>query len=125
MNKKALLTGASLGLLTVAVGAFGAHGLKPLLQANGRLAVFETAVQYQSMHAIALLIVGIMAINIKSVWLSRSVSLFAGGVLIFSGSLYVLSITNISWWGAVAPFGGLLLILGWLAVILAIIKDEA
>ena len=122
MNKKALLLGAVLGLLAVMIGAFGAHALKDVLTANGRLDVYETAVKYQFYHAFALLIVGLLADKLDNTWIKRSTLSFAGGVLVFSGSLYMLSLTNMAWLGAITPIGGLLLILGWVYLIIGIVK---
>jgi uncharacterized membrane protein YgdD (TMEM256/DUF423 family) len=101
---------ATLGLTGVGLGAFGAHGLKNLLAANGTAAIWETAVLYHLVHAVA------------SLWAAgRSrlvVSLWSAGILIFSGSLYILAITNLRWLGAITPIGGILLLAGWAAVIL-------
>lgn len=96
--------------LAVALGAFGAHGLKNKLSPE-MLAVFETGVRYQFYHALGLLFVG---------WLSTFQPrantagwAFVLGIFIFSGSLYVLSLTGVRSWGAVAPFGGLSFLIGW------------
>lgn len=124
MNKTALLAGALLGMLVVAIGAFGAHGLREILITNGRLDVFETAVKYQFYHALALLIVGILSEKLDGVWMKRATWSFLGGVIIFSGSLYVLAITNISWLGAITPIGGVLMILGWVFMIAGISKHK-
>ena len=124
MNKTALLAGALLGILAVAIGAFGAHGLKELLITNGRLDVFETAVKYQFYHALALLIVGVLSEKLDGVGMKRVTWSFLGGVIIFSGSLYVLAITNISWLGAITPIGGVLMILGWVFMIAGIAKHK-
>lgn len=101
----AIRTAAVLGFVGVALGAFGAHGLKALLAANGTLEVWQTAVLYNLVHAVA----GLFAAERKPVasWL------FAAGVLAFSGSLYVLAITNLRWLVAVTPIGGLLFLIGW------------
>lgn len=122
MNKTALLIGSILGMLTVAIGAFGAHGLKDILLSNGRLDVFETAVRYQFYHATALLTLGIIGDRVGEVWIKRAMLSFASGVVIFSGSLYCLSITNVGVFGAITPIGGLLLMLGWLFLILGIVS---
>lgn len=120
MDKKALIAGSILGMLTVVIGAFGAHALKEFLEANGRLEVFETAVKYQFYHAIALIIVGILAQKMDKVWVMRTSRAFILGVIVFSGSLYALSITNIGFFGAITPIGGLLMILGWICLIIGI-----
>lgn len=124
MDKKALLMGSLLGLMAVMIGAFGAHGLKELLEINDRLAVFETAVKYQFYHAFALLMVGVIAEKIKGSWVKRAVYSFVSGTVIFSGSLYILSMTNIGIFGAITPVGGVLLIAGWIFMIFGILKQK-
>lgn len=124
MHRKSILIGAILGMLSVAIGAFGAHGLKDLLESNGRLEVFETAVKYQMYHALALLFTGILADKINGIWIPRAFICFLVGVVIFSGSLYLLSISNIGFFGAITPIGGLLLIAGWLFVIFGVVKSK-
>lgn len=111
-------SGAVLGLLGVAIGAFGAHALRAMLDASGRAATFETAVKYQFYHAVALILVGVLLHLFGSnptivKLLSWSGYSFLGGVLIFSGSLYVLCFTGITWLGAITPLGGLGMIAGW------------
>lgn len=110
-----LLAGTLLGGLGVALGAFGAHGLKKVLDAS-LLEVYETAVLYQFLHAFALLIAGL--------WLRQgstaSILRLAGwswlaGVALFSGSLYLYVLSGVHWLAIVTPVGGTLLILGWLA----------
>lgn len=116
--------GAILGLLTVVIGAFGAHALQDILVQNGRVETFETGVKYQGLHALALLAIGQLSGKIESANLMRiGVSMLAG-VVVFSGSLYVLSLTNITFLGAVTPFGGLLMIAGWVLLIIAIYKSK-
>ncbi|MFK8043693.1 DUF423 domain-containing protein [Congregibacter sp.] len=101
------------GLLSVAFGAFGAHALRDRLDAYS-LGVFETAVQYQFYHSLALLIAGLLLVQFPaSILLKSSVVLFVLGILLFSGSLYVLSFTGIRWLGAITPLGGLAFIAGW------------
>lgn len=99
---------AALGLLGVALGAFGAHGLKDLLLANGRLDVWQTAVLYQLVHAVASLWAAGRHPTVVWIW--------TAGVIIFSGSLYLLAVTNIKWLGAITPIGGLLFLAGWLMI---------
>lgn len=101
------------GMLAVAFGAFGAHALKSRLDEYA-LGVFETAVQYHFIHSLALLAVGILAMSQPQAVLLRSAGwLFLIGMLIFSGSLYFLSLTGIKWLGAITPLGGLAFIAGW------------
>jgi uncharacterized membrane protein YgdD (TMEM256/DUF423 family) len=99
---------ASFGFLAVALGAFGAHGLKDLLQTHDRVGTWETAVLYHLAHAVVLLIVALA--RPQAVWAFRC---FAAGILVFSGTLYLLCLTQWNWLGAITPIGGLLLLAGW------------
>lgn len=112
--------GAVLGFLGVALGAFGAHGFKARLESLGTGATFQTAVHYHMYHALALIAVGLMSGPFRS-GVSWTVSgwSFLIGVLIFSGSLYVLALTGIKWLGAITPFGGLAMLVGWAALAVA------
>ncbi len=110
----ALLAGALLGAVGVIAGAFGAHGLKSRLDADA-LQSFETAVRYQLVHALGLLLVG--ALNRTGLaGLSPATWLFVIGTLLFSGSIYALVLGGPRWLGPVTPLGGALLIAGWIAV---------
>lgn len=124
MQKIFLASGAILGALGVALGAFGAHALKAMLEASGRTDTFETAVKYQMYHALALVLVGVLAAQLpnQAKWLTWSGYAFVVGVLIFSGALYLICFTGVRAWGAVAPIGGTLLIVGWLALLWAVVK---
>ena len=108
-----LIAGATLGLLAVALGAFGAHALKPHLMETGRLDTFETAVKYHFYHALALFILSAFMRSEDHKLLKAAASLFLSGVVVFSGSLYVLCLTNIGILGAITPIGGVLMIAGW------------
>lgn len=113
MAKLFLTLGSLAGLLAVAFGAFGAHALRARLDSTAQ-GVFETAVQYHFWHALALLAVGLLALQQPGSGLLRSSGwLFCLGILIFSGSLYALAITGSKWLGAVTPLGGLAFIAGW------------
>ena len=101
--------GARLAGIAVAFGAFGAHALRAILDAQ-QLAWWQTAVQYQFWHALALLAVAALRPRRASV----IASLLGGGAMIFSGSLYLMALTDQRWLGAVTPFGGIAMILGWL-----------
>ena len=117
--KRTIKIAAALGILAVAIGAFGAHGLEPLLSSHGRLATFETAVKYHFYHTLAIFLVGILeGFWQESKFLKYSVRSFICGIVIFSGSLYLLSLTNILWLGAITPLGGLAFILGWVFLFL-------
>lgn len=122
MQKIFLLTGSALGGLGIAIGAFGAHALKKTLLENGKLEVFETAVKYHFYHAFVLLILGILIERIQSPLLNYAGWAYIAGVTIFSGSLYILSISGVTKWGAITPIGGLILIIGWILLLLGILK---
>ncbi|HEX8506372.1 MAG TPA: DUF423 domain-containing protein [Hymenobacter sp.] len=112
---------ALLGGLGVAIGAFGAHGLRDMLTKAGRFDTFETAVRYQFYHVLALLVIGALwAARPELRSLGTTGWLWLGGIVVFSGSLYALCFTGITKLGAVAPIGGLLLIAGWLSLLLAV-----
>ena len=120
-----VMIGGVNGLIAVALGAFGAHGLKATLEANGTTAVYQTAAQYQMAHALALLLVALLSERLAASNLLRSVGwLFAWGILIFSGSLYLFALTNIKFLGAITPLGGLCFLTGWVLVIVAAGKER-
>lgn len=111
-----LITAAAYGLLAVALGAFGAHGLRAKL-APEMMAVYRTAVEYQFYHALALLAVALLALRATSPWLNVAGYAFGSGVILFSGSLYLLAVTGTRWLGAITPLGGVALLLGWFALL--------
>ena len=99
---------AATGFLAVALGAFGAHGLKDILAQNGTAAIWEKAVFYHFIHAVMLfLLAGRKPFAAVAWWC------FLAGIVIFSGSLYLLALTNAHWLGAMTPFGGASLLVGW------------
>ncbi|MFT4613484.1 MAG: uncharacterized membrane protein YgdD (TMEM256/DUF423 family) [Bacteroidia bacterium] len=113
MAKLFILLASLSGMLAVVFGAFGAHALKDRLD-DYAMGVFETAVQYHFYHSLALLAVGIIALQQPHTSLLRSSGwLFLLGIVIFSGSLYILSLSGIRWLGAITPLGGLAFIGGW------------
>ncbi|MDJ0619695.1 MAG: DUF423 domain-containing protein [Calothrix sp. MO_192.B10] len=120
MTQIFLSLGAILGGLSVAIGAFGSHILRSKISERS-LEIFSTGVRYQMFHALGLLIVALLLTRMESppTTLVTSGWLFIIGVVIFSGSLYALSITGIKSLGAVAPFGGLALMVGWGALAIA------
>ena len=123
MTRIFFLFGCIFALLAVAAGAFGAHALRDRLTPD-LLAAFETGARYQMYHALALL----AASGASARWPSRHVAvagwLFAAGILIFSGSLYVLALTGERWLGAVTPLGGLCLLAGWGALASSVWRSE-
>jgi len=104
--------GAGFAFLAVAGGAFGAHSLKAILTPD-MLAVFETGVRYQMYHALALLAVGWAAQQYPQAAFHIAGWLFVAGILLFSGSLYVLALSGVRWLGAITPLGGVLFLAGW------------
>jgi uncharacterized membrane protein YgdD (TMEM256/DUF423 family) len=119
-QKQTLLIGALLGALGVGFGAFGAHALKSLLVKNGRMETFELAVRYQFYHALALLFIGLLMNQYSSSMMNwSSLSIFVG-VILFSGSLYLYSLTNITSFAMITPIGGLFLLGGWILLAYAI-----
>lgn len=122
MQKLFLLSGTALGALGVMIGAFGAHKLKDMLLQNGRLDVFETAVKYQFYHAFALLFLGLLMVKTEQKLFDYAGYCFLAGTFIFSGSLYILCLTNVGKWGAVTPFGGTFMIAGWVLLFIGIWK---
>ncbi len=115
MQRYLAIAGAS-GAIAVSLGAFAAHGLKHQLT-DRLLDVFQTGVQYHLYHTLALLLVGLLLRDSHSRWLNVSGALFTLGVLFFSGSLYVLALSGIHWFGIVTPVGGVALIAGWLSLV--------
>ena len=109
------------GLIGVAAGAFGAHGLEGRRSAD-RLDVYETAARYQIYHALALLAVAWASTRWPGGAATAAGWLFVVGTLLFSGSLYALSLTGIRWLGAITPFGGLAFLAGWACLIWAALK---
>ncbi len=125
MNSKNLLISGSLFMaLAVGFGAFGAHIVQDMLTPD-RFEVYKTAVEYHFYHAIGLLIVGLVSQRMESTtWFARSGYCMIAGILIFSGSLYILTLTDTSWLGAVTPLGGFAFILGWFFLILGVLKQS-
>jgi uncharacterized membrane protein YgdD (TMEM256/DUF423 family) len=113
-GRGAMRVAALIGFLGVLLGAFGAHGLERVLLRNNRVDTWHTAVLYHLVHAVVLLILAYRAPLRRGPFLA-----FLSGILIFSGSLYLLSVTNLLWLGAITPLGGLSLLAGWAWLIIA------
>lgn len=111
--KQILMAGAVLTGMGVVIGAFGAHALEGILEENGRTATFETGVKFQFYHGLGLLLLGVIAERRAHPWVRGAAVWLLIGTLIFSISLYILSLTNIGWLGAITPFGGTSMIIGW------------
>jgi uncharacterized membrane protein YgdD (TMEM256/DUF423 family) len=117
--------GCFFAALGVAAGAFGAHGLKSIL-APDMLAVYETAVRYQMYHSFGLIIVGTLAKKENTTARARLAGwCFIVGIFLFSGSLYALTLTDIRWFGAITPLGGIAFIAGWLFLAFSFIADQS
>jgi len=129
MNKKFLTTASLLGALAVALGAFGAHGLKQIVDADA-VATFQTGVQYQMYHSLALLAVAIIFERFPNKWIKWAGSCFIIGIILFSGSLYLLTALKatdqmgLKGVGIITPFGGIFFILGWLFLFAGVVKKS-
>lgn len=121
MSKAILMTASVFLVLAVAIGAFGSHALKPRLSEE-LMQVYKTGVEYHFYHALGLLLVGVLSVYMPSNLLNWSALFLAMGILIFSGSLYLLAITGIRWIGAITPIGGLSFIAGWVLLFVAVWK---
>ena len=118
MDRTFLLVGALAGFLAVTFGAFGAHALRGRLSPE-MLTVFETGVRYHMYHALALLLVSAMMPRMGGWLVVASGWLFTAGIVLFSGSLYVLAFTGITIFGAITPIGGLAFLAGWACLAIA------
>lgn len=113
-SRSILITGSVFMALAVAFGAFGAHIVQDMLTPE-RFDVYQTGVEYHFYHALGLLIAGTVSMHFKNnKWIARSAVLFIAGILIFSGSLYILTLSDTGWLGAITPIGGVAFILGWI-----------
>ena len=122
MDKRFLSISFLLGALVVALGAFGAHALKEMVDERA-IETYQTSVQYHFYHVIALAITGLLLRSGTSVWYKRAGYLFITGIIIFSGSLYTMTflkaaaVDGVNWLGAITPIGGICFILGWLCLL--------
>ena len=121
MGKTIISAGAIFMALAVAIGAFGAHALESLLTAD-QLQTYNSGVEYHFYHALGLLLVGIISSHAPSKQLKWSALLLGLGIILFSGSLYVLAVSGIRWIGAITPVGGISFIAGWVMLFVAIRK---
>jgi uncharacterized membrane protein YgdD (TMEM256/DUF423 family) len=108
MNIPLIRLAAALGFVAVVLGAFGAHALKATLAANETTEVWKTAVLYHFIHVVVLLILAFAPVTSRA-----AACFFVAGMVIFSGSLYLLAVTNVKWLGAITPLGGLCFLAGW------------
>ena len=131
MHKKYIATAALLGALAVALGAFGAHGLEKITADEKVLHGFHTAVQYQMYHALALLAVAIIFENFSNRWIKWAGICFIAGTILFSGSLYLLTLLKIQessaikFVGPVTPLGGIFFIAGWLCLAAGVLRKRS
>ena len=123
MDRTFIIFAAIFGGLGVALGAFGAHALRDRLSPD-MLTIFETGVRYQIYHALALFGVALVIAR----WPQSSLPVAAGwlfitGVIIFSGSLYILALSGARWWGAITPIGGVAFLAGWLSLLIVAVRN--
>lgn len=125
MNSKSiLLSGIFLSFLAVLIGAFGSHALSGLLEKNNRINTFETGAKYHFYHSLGLILIGILSIIIKNSSFEVPAILMIVGTVIFSGSLYILSITNITTFGMITPLGGTALIIAWIYAAIIVFRSQ-
>lgn len=129
MHKNYIGIAALLGAITVATGAFGAHGLQKITQDSHIIDSYKTAVLYQLVHVLALLLVGILFSEFGAKLLTWAANLFLAGIFLFSGSIYIITYLKINgqstgWIGPVTPVGGVLLIAGWLILLLGVQRKK-
>lgn len=126
MERFALVLSGTLGFLAVALGAFGAHGLKarlaPLADGAQRLEWWNTGAHYQAVHALALGLVAYLASRTSAASVVVAAYAFLAGVVLFSGSLFVMTLTGLRWLGAVTPLGGLAFLVGWASVVVSALR---
>jgi uncharacterized membrane protein YgdD (TMEM256/DUF423 family) len=118
MQRTFLLAGALAGLVGVGFGAFGAHGLRGRLSAE-MLGVFETGVRYQMYHALALMALAALSDRLNGRLIEAGGWLFVAGIVLFSGSLYLVAVTGVTVLGAITPIGGVAFLAGWACLVLA------
>ena len=124
MQKIILLIASALGAAAVMLGAFGAHSFKSILEANGTLETFNTAVKYHFFHTLAMILVALLMDRYASKLLEYSAISMLAGIILFSGSLYILALSGVTKWGAVAPFGGLAFIIGWVMLFAGVYRNS-
>jgi uncharacterized membrane protein YgdD (TMEM256/DUF423 family) len=129
MHKRFVTAGTLLGAIAVALGAFGAHGLKKIVSVE-TVQVFQTGVQYQMYHALALLVTGLLYEKCSPKLVKTAGTLFIVGIILFSGSLYLITagkaaeIISLDKAGIITPFGGLCFIAGWVFLFIAAMKNK-
>ncbi|MGV3618219.1 MAG: DUF423 domain-containing protein [Fimbriimonas sp.] len=124
MNRTFVSLGAFLAFIGVALGAFGTHALRGRVSERD-LATWNTAVQYHTFHAIALVVIGLVCAHTESKLVRRAAWLHVVGIAIFGGTLYLLVLTGVRWMGAITPLGGLCFLVGWLCLAIGASKSPA
>ena len=124
MKKTILLTATSLGLISIIIGAFGSHGLQDYLISIEKVDAFEVSVRYQFYHVFFLLTLGLSYDLFNQVFIKYAFFVCLLGILLFCGSLYVLCLTNNSFFGIITPFGGMSLIIAWACFFISIIRSK-
>lgn len=124
MPKLFLILGSLNAAAAVVLGAFGAHGLKARLTTD-MMSIYQTGAQYHFYHALGLMLIGVIAVHLPgSSWLRWSGWTMFAGIILFSGSLYLLSVTQLRWLGMMTPLGGLAFIASWLFVTYAVFASK-
>lgn len=123
MQKKYLLIAILFALIANILGAFGTHALRGTLDASS-LSIFQTGVQYQLYHSLALFLTALLLFHIKNPWLIAAGIAFISGIILFSGSLYILSLTGTKWLGMITPFGGLSFLTAWGLLFIGVCKAK-
>jgi uncharacterized membrane protein YgdD (TMEM256/DUF423 family) len=123
-GRELLIMGSLFAGLGVALGAVGSHALKQVLLQNNRTETFEIAVRYQLYHGLALLVIGILSYVLKETNFTLIGMLLFSGVILFSGSLYALSLTSIRWVVYITPIGGMLMIGGWVLLFIRMLQIQ-
>ena len=118
-----IIVGSVFAVLAVIFGAFGAHGLKSKVSVED-LTIFETGVRYQMYHALVIILLGLLAMNPNLNISPLPFVFFVTGIIVFSGTLYLIPLTGLRWMGAITPIGGFALILGWVFLIYNIINSH-
>ncbi|MDH5517867.1 MAG: DUF423 domain-containing protein [Gammaproteobacteria bacterium] len=123
-SRNLIMLGSLGGLLSIVLGAFGAHAVKAWL-ATDLMAVYQTAVSYQMYHSLGLILIGLIYHHHQSRLIKSAGWLMLSGMIIFSGSLYLLSLAGIRWLGMITPVGGICLIIAWLFLLMGISKKAS
>tara|TARA_Y100000996_G_scaffold381385_1_gene335841 strand:+ start:467 stop:847 length:381 start_codon:yes stop_codon:yes gene_type:complete len=118
-----IIVGSVFAALAVIFGAFGAHGLKSKVSVED-LTIFETGVRYQMYHALGIILLGLLAMNPNLNISPLPFIFFVTGIIVFSGTLYLIPLTGLRWMGAITPIGGFALILGWVFLIYNILNSN-